>query len=184
MFIGFFEMTAHASAEHAKAPVALALPTRGRNYRLGLDLDRDRDRDRDGKPVALFLNHAMSGGASAQNVAELVTNTFHEIAQVLAPIIGQQGMEALYRRSLQLAGSMCAQLHATSKVVSMALNLELLKVELAKQTAAVAASAGSKLLHVFHELLASLIGTPLTERLLGSFWLNFLGASSARTAKS
>ena len=184
MFIGFFEMTAHASAEHAKAPVALASPTRGRNYRLALGLGLGLDRDRDGKPVALFLNHAMSGGASAQNVAELVTKTFHEIAQVLAPIIGQQGMEALYRRSLQLAGSMCAQLHATSKVVSMALNLELLKVEHAKQTAAVAASAGSKLLHVFHELLASLIGTPLTERLLGSFWLNFLGASSARTAKS
>ena len=122
-------MTAHAGAEHTKAPVALALSSHDRNF--GVDRNRNPDRD----PVAVFLSHAMSGGASAQSVAELVTKTFHEIAQVLAPIIGQQGMEALYRRSLQLAGSMCAQLHATSKVVSMALNLELLKAELAKQTA-------------------------------------------------
>ena len=164
--------------------------TRDRNSLSGTGSHRmadsrfDFDRDLKLDPVAAYLGHAVSGGASAQRVAELIARTFQGIDQVLAPIIGQQGMEALFRRSLQLGDSICAQLHSSSTAVSIAVNLELLSTELARQTAAVAASAGSKLLHVFRGLLSSLIGPALTERLLSSLWVDFLSASPARTLNS
>lgn len=159
-------MTIHDQTKQTTAPMAPLVRT--------LDLE----------PFAKYLNDAVSDGASAQGVADVVARTFEGIGQVLAPIIGQQGMEALYRRSLHLAGSICAQIASTSKSVSMAMNLELLKAELGKQTASVAVYAGTNLIHVFHVLLTSLIGPSLTEQLLRSIWVKFHCGLPARDIKA
>ena len=45
-----------------------------------------------------------------------------------------------------------------------------LKQALAQQSSADAASAGGGLLDTFHELLTSMVGSSLTERLLRSVW--------------
>jgi len=42
------------------------------------------------------------------------------------------------------------------------------------QTAVEAAAGGGRLLHAFRELLTTLIGASLTERLLRSVWARFL----------
>lgn len=47
-----------------------------------------------------------------------------------------------------------------------------MKSEFAQQSSADAASAGSVLLQTFYDLLASLVGLSLTERLLRSVWAN------------
>ena len=134
--------------------------------------------------VAASLERIVSRGASSQEVAEVVVRAFQGIGQMLEPIIGQRGMAALYRRSLQLAGPVCACMSAASQAGSMAMDLAFLEAELARQNAADAATAGTALLHVFHVLLTSLIGPSLTERLLRSIWADFLSGSSARDTKS
>ena len=52
--------------------------------------------------------------------------------------------------------------------------------ELSQQTAAVAASAGGRLLQTFCELLISLIGLSLTDRLLRPVWATLLSGASAQ----
>lgn len=134
-------------------------------------------------PVAAFLEVTVSRGASAREVAEVVGEAFQGVSDALEPIIGQRGMAALYRRSLHVAGPICAGIFARSEAVPMAMDLALLKAELAKQTAADAAVAGTELLRVFYALLTTLIGQSLTERLLRSVWVNFLSGPSAREIK-
>ena len=160
------EMTAHDHAKQARGTEAPPGQTQ--------ELD----------PVAAFLERAVSRGASSQEVAEVVARAFQGIGRMLEPIIGRRGMAALYRRSVHLAGPICAQISAASEVGSMAMDLAVLEAELAKQTAADAATAGTALLHVFYVLLTSLIGPSLTERLLRSIWADFLSGSSARDTKS
>ena len=159
-------MTAHDHAKQARVPEAPPGQTQ--------ELD----------PVAAFLARAVSRGASSQEVAEVVARSFQGIGRIMEPIIGQRGMAALYRRSLHLAGPICPHISAASAAGSMAMDLALLEAELARQTAADAATTGTALLHVFHVLLTSLIGPSLTERLLRSIWADFLSGPSARDTKS
>lgn len=130
--------------------------------------------------VAAFLEGTVRAGASSQEVAEVVAKAFQDIAQVLEPIIGRRGMAALYGRSLHVGGSACARIAAPTEAVPMAMDTALLQAELAKQTAAEAAAAGTALLQVFHVLLTTLIGESLTERLLRSVWAHFLSGPPAR----
>ena len=135
-------------------------------------------------PVAAFLEGAASRGASSQEVADLVTKAFQGFGQMLEPIIGRTGMAAIYKRSLYLAGPIFALTFAASEAGSIAMDLALMESELAKQTAANAATAGTALLHAFRILLTSLIGQALAERLLRPIWADFLGGSSVRDTQS
>jgi DNA-binding GntR family transcriptional regulator len=54
-------------------------------------------------------------------------------------------------------------------------DLAALKALLSRQTSADAASGGAAFLHAFHDLLSSLVGHSLTERLLRSVWIDFMG---------
>jgi hypothetical protein len=130
--------------------------------------------------VAEFLEGTVSAGASSQEVAEVIAQTFQRIADALVPVIGQRGMAALYQRSLHLSGPAFSLLVATTEAVATVMNTAPLEAELAKQTAADAAKAGSELLKVFHVLLTTLIGQSLTERLLRAVWAHFLSGPSAR----
>jgi hypothetical protein len=55
-----------------------------------------------------------------------------------------------------------------------------LRSALVQQAAAEAAAGGSALFDSFHELLASLIGAALTDRLLRSVWTRTSGDSPAQ----
>ena len=55
-----------------------------------------------------------------------------------------------------------------------------LKALLAKQTQAEAAAASGTLLQAFRDLLASLVGPVLTERLLRAVWLHFSSGPAAQ----
>ena len=134
-------------------------------------------------PIAAFLEGTVSAGASSQEVAEVVAAMFQSIDQTLVPIVGQRGMAALYKRTLHLARPTCPWLPVTPEDVSTGIDIAALTAALAQRTAADAAAAGARLLHNFHALLTTLIGEPLTERLLRSVWATFLSGPSARDTK-
>lgn len=141
---------------------------------------QSQERDR----VAAFLEGAVKAGASSQEVAALVANTFRGIHQALGPIVGERGMAALYKRSLHLCRPTHPWLPVAGAVLESDIELAALTLALAERTSADAAAAGSRLLESFRALLATLIGESLTERLLRPVWATFLSGASAPDTKS
>lgn len=119
----------------------------------------------------------------ARSIAEATLDTWRRVADRLTPVIGARGVDALFSRSLHVTGK------AFSWLVAMAGNdgssaalLAGLKVRLAGQEPAAAAEASHALLVNFTELLATLIGASLTERLLAPVWLPPSPESERETA--
>lgn len=126
----------------------------------------------------------LAEGASAGQVADAVGAIWLEIDEALHPIIGRRGMAALYNRSVKLAVSSHPWLAPACQAALSAIDPAALKSALASRTAAEAKAGGSVLFSSFHELLASLVGSPLTERLLRPVWDHSSGASSAQDTTS
>lgn len=88
----------------------------------------------------------------------------------LSPIIGQPGVEALFKRSIYLtrAAHPCLAIFVDDTTHPDA--LAALQAALAQQANGTAVAANAALLQNFEELLTSLIGASLTERLLRPVW--------------
>jgi hypothetical protein len=117
--------------------------------------------------IVSLLQGTISARASSQEVANTVAAALRDIDEVLAPVIGQRGVAALYRRTIHLSGRAYPWLltgHSTD--ASAQVDITALNAGLARQTAVDAVAAGAEVLLRLHELLASLIGTSLAERLL------------------
>ncbi|RNF83338.1 hypothetical protein EER27_12665 [Lysobacter psychrotolerans] len=99
--------------------------------------------------------------------------TWQEVDAVLSPVIGQRGVAMLYKRSLFLIGSAHPWLAGMHQGVQPTVDLEALKSAFAQQSSANAATAGGDFLQTFYELLTSLVGPSLTERLLRPVWAHF-----------
>ena len=127
--------------------------------------------------IAASLARRGDGDATAGQIAEAVLSKCQAIEAALAPIIGRRGVAALQRRSLHLAGRIHPWLADRPSSEQPAEDLAVLKTMLARQTSADAALGGAAFLLAFHDLLASLVGLSLTERLLRSVWIDFMGAS-------
>ncbi len=123
-------------------------------------------------------------GASAGQVADTVGAIWLEIDEALHPIIGRRGMAALYNRSLSLAVADHPWLAAGYQGALSAIDTAALKSALAGQTAAEATAGGSALFQSFHGLLASLVGSSLTDRLLHPVWEHSSGVSAAQDTNS
>lgn len=134
--------------------------------------------------IAAFLAGVVTRSTSSSGVAEAVTSAFQGIDEALAPIIGKGGVAALYKRTVHVVGGTHAWLPATDEGVPAATDVTALRAALAGQTVADAAAAGTLLLQTFHELLTSLIGPLLTERLLRTVWTTFMSGPSAKDTKS
>ena len=143
----------------------------------------DETKEDESADFAAFLAGAVSDGASSRQVAEMVASAFRGIDRVLMQIIGQRGVAALYKRSVHLAGQDHPWLPRSREGIHTALDVTGLTTELALQPAAVAAAAGGLLLQIFCELLASLIGVPLSNQLLRTVWATLLSGPSAQETK-
>ncbi len=130
--------------------------------------------------ITATLAHRAGTGADAAHIADAVVSMWQEIDAALAPIIGQRGVAMLYKRSLYLIGPAHPWLAGTYAGVQAATDLVALKAVLAQQSSANAAAAGVAVLQTFYELLVSLIGPSLTERLLCSVWGNSLSGPPAQ----
>ncbi len=105
--------------------------------------------------------------APAWTVAEASQQAWSRVFSALAPVIGQQGVAALYKRSLHLSRNEhpgMALLYERASPVSA--DLANLHDALSKLAEAEAAAVQAALGRRFAELLSQLIGAALAERLL------------------
>ena len=127
---------------------------------------------RDG--IAAVLARGNGSGASSEEVAASIAATYRDIEGALSPIIGARGVAALCNRSVHVARQSYPWLAGLEAGSQTTMDLGALTSLITLQTPSDAAAAGGLLLQTFHELLASLIGESLTERLLRSVWAPFL----------
>jgi hypothetical protein len=130
--------------------------------------------------LSAFLSKTFFEGTTSRQIAGAVTSTFQGIDQALTPIIGKRGVAALYKRTVHLAGRTHSWLAVPMDGVPAEMDVAALTGALEGQTAAHAAAAGALLLQTFHELLTTLVGPSLTERLLRPVWAALLSGPSAK----
>ena len=116
------------------------------------------------------LTRRVGPNADAAAVAQAIISILQDIDSSLAPILGPQGVAALYRRSLHLCLSNHPHLTSVYAELQASLDLTALQALLVEQSVAEALFFGEVLLVTFHELLTTLIGSSLTTRLLRGVW--------------
>ena len=109
-------------------------------------------------------------GTGKGRIAPCVVALCAEIGAALTPIIGPRGVAALYKRSLFTTAQAHPALLGLQENVQAEMDLSPLATALAPLSDAEATLVGGALLIAFYELIASLIGPSLTERLLRSLW--------------
>ncbi len=120
--------------------------------------------------LANWLLREAGTGVGADAVVSVIVTTCQDLDAALTPVIGPRGVAALFHRSLHLAGRSQPLLVGIQTAGPTTMDLAALRRQLAGQSPTDAAAAGALLLHSFHELLGTLIGASLTERLLRSVW--------------
>lgn len=121
-----------------------------------------------------MLEQRASAGASSSQIADTVVAACTLLDANLKSIIGARAVAMLLRRSLLLAAVTHPWMPDAADELSEAMGLDALRRVLGEQASLEAAAGGGALLQSFEALLASLIGSPLTERLLRSAWANLL----------
>jgi hypothetical protein len=106
----------------------------------------------------------------ARATAEAAAATWRRVDLQLAPVIGARGLTVLFSRALHQTSAVFPWLAGGVDREGSADPLHCVMASLAGQPAAAAAEASYALLLTFAELLAALIGEPLTERLLAPVW--------------
>lgn len=101
-------------------------------------------------------------------IADGLASLWREIDAVLCPIIGQRGVAALYQRSLHLASQTYPWLASADDRNQTSIDPTQLKALLIQQQRSDLIKGGGFLFKTFYELLVSLVGPSLTERLLRS----------------
>ena len=107
---------------------------------------------------------------NASATSEATATTWRLVETQLVPVIGARGLEVLFRRALHQTTAAFPWLAASVDRRGSAGVLPSLTACLAAEHAATAAEAAYVLLLTFAELLATLIGESLTERLLAPVW--------------
>lgn len=99
-------------------------------------------------------------------VAEHIVQFLQQAVDVLAPIIGEKSVSALYKHSLYLNRSKHPWLSVAYGELPHAEVLVTLQSSVLRQTLRNAKTAVNDLVAIFHQLLQDLIGTSLAHRLL------------------
>lgn len=137
----------------------------------------------DGEPSPPLAGR-LPAGATAGQVADAVGAIWLEIDQALHPILGRRGVAALYTRSLKLTVAAYPWLGPGYQRSLSVVDPAALRAAIAEQTGTEATAGATALFKSFHELLVSLVGASLTDRLLRSVWDHSSGAASAQDTNS
>lgn len=116
--------------------------------------------------MAVRTRNGTGEGGTATGVVEIC----EDIGAALTPIIGSRGVAALYKRSLYLTAQAHPALLGLQEQVLAEMDPSPLMTALTPLSDAEAARVGGALLIAFYELIGSLVGPSLTERLLRSLW--------------
>ena len=136
--------------------------------------------DQEDGRVGAEVDDRIREAADAAQIAEAIAAVLQEIDAALTPIIGQRGVATVYTRSLHLTVALHPWLPTGQEGVQAAMDPTALKSVLAQQSGAEAAAGGRAVLQTFHDILASLIGPSLTEKLLRSVWEHSLSGPPAQ----
>ncbi len=117
------------------------------------------------------LARHVGGVPDASVVAEAALGAWQQVAERLEPVIGARGVAVLFGRALHLTRKRFAWLVVAWDPADSGASLTHLKACIEARATEDAAQAGCALLATFTELLATLIGESLTERLLGPVWV-------------
>lgn len=101
---------------------------------------------------------------------ETAISLWRQVAAQVTSIVGDGGFESLYDRSVFLTQARFPWLSDLTDSAPTEQRFERLQTHLEEQTPATAADANALLLTTLTDLLASLIGEPLTARILESAW--------------
>ena len=117
-----------------------------------------------------LLNRAGSG-ADASMLASATLGIWREVATALLPMIGSQGVEALLNRTLHLSGGTFPWLSCLDVQQGNINLLDDLNQLISRHETKTAKDACHFILETFIDLLISLRGVSLTERLLNPIWI-------------
>jgi hypothetical protein len=134
----------------------------------------------DAHGIQAMLARRVGESADAVAIAAAAISLWQEVDVALAPIIGQPGVAALYKRSLYLTLVDHPCLVTAYEGLLRPGDFAGLETALSQQTPAEAAAAMAALLSTFHDLLTHLIGGSLFERLLRSVWNKPSSGDSAK----
>ena len=118
--------------------------------------------------------------ADAERIAVAAVAKWCGIDAALSPIIGQRAVAALYNRSLHLIRADYPWLRTQYDDELESREFTALKTALSQQPPSTAVAAHVALLKTFNDLLTSLIGASLTERLLQPVWDNHSSGLAAQ----
>ena len=127
-----------------------------------------------------MLARRVEAGADVPRIAELVATALHDAGLALAPIVGTGGFTALCARSLYVTAATRPWLADVREGVHDGIDLPRLRAAIGSQGSDEAAAGGGDLLQTFHDLLASLIGASLTQRLLRPAWAPLMSGPAAQ----
>ncbi|KIQ97559.1 hypothetical protein TI01_0834 [Lysobacter sp. A03] len=104
----------------------------------------------------------------------MLVSILREINDAMSPTLGARSVLLLIRRSLYLTPSLRPILARTPATAGMdaEAHFDALHDVLAHQSHADALTVGEALLQTFYDLIVTLVGLSLTERLLRSVWAN------------
>lgn len=122
-----------------------------------------------GNPATLPLESRVARDRTAADIAAGMAAICREINAALATIIGIGRADALHARSRHL----CPASHAWVAGLDSASSsgCDALEILLNQREPSEALSGGEAYLQVFHDLLVSLMGASLAERLLQTVWM-------------
>lgn len=125
---------------------------------------------REVQPGHAALPHAANRVDDAQRVADAAVLTWRGVDAALSPVIGHLGFAALYRRCIYLRRLADPDLAAAHEGVAGPDDFAALHVALSQRSGPEADRAQRELVQTLHDLLVTLIGEPLTTRLLRPVW--------------
>jgi hypothetical protein len=115
-----------------------------------------------------------------QKVADAAILLWEQMAAQLILIVGDEGFDSLYGRSLSLSRSTFPWLAGSSSLPPDGQRFAELKMSLEDQTPEQAIEANHLLLTTFTDVLASLIGEQLTTRILRLAWSTDISNSTGK----
>ncbi|MDZ7585968.1 MAG: hypothetical protein U0938_14230 [Thiobacillus sp.] len=129
------------------------------------------------------LRHQLIERLMAQHpekVADAAIDLWEQMATQIISIVGEDGFNSLYARSVFLAQPTFPWLAASALSQQNDQRFAELKKRLEGQTPSQAREANSLLLLTFTGILAALIGEPLTTRILCSAWGDDASTSTSK----
>lgn len=126
------------------------------------------------------LAQRVAEDADSRQIAEAMGALWTDIDSALQPIVGRRGVAALFKRCLHVAAARYPWLAPLCEGSEPMVDVQQLTALFGAQPPASALEAGIELFDIFRELLVSLIGAGLSDRLLQPIWPASSSAPSAQ----